>query len=384
MTQAIATPSNCCSQCGEPLVENIPGAQGPPGADGTNGANGLNAYTLTTAGFTMPAIGNTVAVAVLSSSWATISQMVYVGNGAGYMSVSAKTDTLHMTLLNPVGYAAVNAAGGTAIAIAAPVSPSGIKGADGTNGTDAAFPTTNKGDIMADDGGATPNDSVVRVAVGANGTRLKADSTASAGVSWAKVDVSAAAEVTGALAITNGGTGQATANPAFNALAPTTTQGDIIYRNATVNTRLGIGTALQQLRTNAGATAPEWFTPTTLSRYGLLGSLSGADMNSTADQTITLTTITSNCVIRRILVTNASVNLTTAAGGVYTGAAKTNAIVSAAQVYTALSAAAKYLDLTLTGTALTDRVTANIYLSLTTGQGAPATADVYVFGEKLD
>lgn len=36
--------------------------------------------------------------------------------------------------------------------------------------------------------------------------------------------------------------------------------GDIYYRAAGVLARLGIGSALQILRTNAGATAPEWFT----------------------------------------------------------------------------------------------------------------------------
>jgi hypothetical protein len=40
-----------------------------------------------------------------------------------------------------------------------------------------------------------------------------------------------------------------------------TTAGDIIYRNATVPTRLGIGTAGQVLTVNSGATAPEWATP---------------------------------------------------------------------------------------------------------------------------
>ena len=40
-----------------------------------------------------------------------------------------------------------------------------------------------------------------------------------------------------------------------------TTAGDIIYRNATVPVRLGIGTAGQVLQVNSGATAPEWATP---------------------------------------------------------------------------------------------------------------------------
>ncbi len=37
-----------------------------------------------------------------------------------------------------------------------------------------------------------------------------------------------------------------------------TTAGDVIYRNATVPVRLGIGTAGQVLTVNSGATAPEW------------------------------------------------------------------------------------------------------------------------------
>jgi hypothetical protein len=46
-------------------------------------------------------------------------------------------------------------------------------------------------------------------------------------------------------------------------LNPETTLGDIAYRSSTanVNTRLGLGTALQVLRVNSGATAPEWATP---------------------------------------------------------------------------------------------------------------------------
>jgi hypothetical protein len=52
---------------------------------------------------------------------------------------------------------------------------------------------------------------------------------------------------------------------ANGAIAKTTvtTAGDIIYRNATVPTRLGIGTASQVLAVNSGATAPEWVTPST-------------------------------------------------------------------------------------------------------------------------
>jgi hypothetical protein len=50
---------------------------------------------------------------------------------------------------------------------------------------------------------------------------------------------------------------------ADGAIAKTTltTAGDVLYRNATVPVRLGIGTAGQVLTVNSGATAPEWATP---------------------------------------------------------------------------------------------------------------------------
>lgn len=51
-----------------------------------------------------------------------------------------------------------------------------------------------------------------------------------------------ASNVTGVVAIANGGTGQTTQTAAFDALAPTTTKGDIIVSNGTDNVRLGVGT----------------------------------------------------------------------------------------------------------------------------------------------
>lgn len=113
----------------------------------------------------------------------------------------------------------------------------------------------------------------------------------------------------------------------------------------------------------------------------MLGRLLGANMNSTADQTIPVGS--GNYLITAIIVTNPSVSLTLAAGGVYTATAKGgSAIVAAAQVYSVLTAATVQLALTL---ALTTRRTETpLYLSLTTGQGVTATADVYLYGRPLD
>ncbi len=90
-------------------------------------------------------------------------------------------------------------------------------------------------------------------------------------------------------------------------------------------------------------------------------------------------------MIRRIVVNNASISLTTAAGGVYDTASKGgNAIVANTQVYSALTASTKWVDLTIATIGTTDIVTTGVlYLSLTTAQGAAATADVLVIGDAL-
>lgn len=82
------------------------------------------------------------------------------------------------------------------------------------------------------------------------------------------------------LAIADGGTGASTATAGFDALSPMTTAGDLIYGGASgTRTRLGIGTGLQVLRTNAGATAPEWATVSSggQSPYDAIVAATGGD-----------------------------------------------------------------------------------------------------------
>lgn len=115
----------------------------------------------------------------------------------------------------------------------------------------------------------------------------------------------------------------------------------------------------------------------------LLGSLISADFNVTTDQAIPIAA--AKYIVRRIIVTNASISLTTAAGGVYPAVSKAGTpLVAATQVYSSLTAAAKYRDLTLETIVGTDTYAlANLYLSLTTAQGAAATGDIFIFGDIL-
>jgi hypothetical protein len=103
---------------------------------------------------------------------------------------------------------------------------------------------------------------------------------APANVSWSTNTFDYAGSITSAtwngnaVAINRGGTGQATASAAFNALSPLTTAGDVLYGGTSgAGTRLGIGSAGQVLTVNAGATAPQWSTPTT-------GTVTAVSVNS--------------------------------------------------------------------------------------------------------
>lgn len=160
------------------------------------------------------------------------------------------------------------------------------------------------------------------------------------------------------------------------------------------------GTAPLKFTTGTNLTTPEagvmeydatnlFFTNTLLQRKPMnntyiLASLIGANMNTTADQAITMPA--GKWIVRKIVVTNASVSLTTAVGGFYTAAAKGGvAIVAATQIYSALTTNTKFTDLTLTATMATDILTnTTTYFSLTTAQGVAATADIFIIGDRLD
>lgn len=97
----------------------------------------------------------------------------------------------------------------------------------------ALSPNVNKGDVTAHNG--TNN---IKLAVGANLTRLEADSTEATGLKW----------VTNKL--------DDLANATITAVA----QGEVLYYNGTDWVNLGVGTSGQFLKTNGAAANPSWGT----------------------------------------------------------------------------------------------------------------------------
>lgn len=100
-------------------------------------------------------------------------------------------------------------------------------------------------------------------------------SNAAANTAFGNFTGGAAQPSFGTVSIGAGGTGQTSATAAFDALAPTTTQGDLIYYNGSDNVRLAKGTANQVVGMNSGATAPE---------YKSVVAGTGITVNHTANQ----------------------------------------------------------------------------------------------------
>lgn len=86
---------------------------------------------------------------------------------------------------------------------------------------------------------------------------------------------------------------------------------------------------------------------------------------------------------KRIVALNTSVaGMSTAQGGIYTGAGRTGTtLVAAGQAYTGLANALTALELTLANPNVVLPAGTPMYLNLSVAQGATATADLYVFGD---
>ena len=374
------------------VVQLIAGPQGQPGTNGTNGTDGVSSFTLLTLPFTMPAEGANATATVEDTSWIASGEVLYL-QSVGYLEAQTITNATQVVLKNledtaTLAYTA-NVAPGTVAALGNKLSVGGLQGPAGASG----LPLTTRGDLVVRD--ATTN---VRLPVGAANTVLGSDGT---DPGWTQVDLTAA--VTGILPVANGGTASANAAAArtalglaigtdvqaYNALlaalatlAPTVADTLVYTTGVNTVTTAALTAFARTLLDDADAAAAR-ATLGVLGKTGLLGSVTGVDLNVGATDT-PITMVSANYIVTSVIVTNASINLTTATAGVFNAAAGVGAL-AADQVLTALTASTKFLDATLGGVALTDLQTAaTLYARCGTPQGAAATADFYVFGRRFD
>ena len=113
----------------------------------------------------------------------------------------------------------------------------------------------------------------------------------------------------------------------------------------------------------------------------LLASAEGVNLNAVADTVANIVNASGKVSVASIIVSNASVDLTTAQLAVYTGPAASGTAVKSAYALSGNSSSAKVV---VTAATSTDLVTGGkLYLRCTTAQGAAATADIFVYGYDL-
>ena len=112
----------------------------------------------------------------------------------------------------------------------------------------------------------------------------------------------------------------------------------------------------------------------------LLASAQSVNLNTVGD-TVAPVLDSGRYSVQSVIVTNASVDLTTAQLAVYSGAGATGTAVKSAYALTGNSTPAKTV---VTAATSTDALTGTpLYIRCTTAQGAAATADVFIYGYDL-
>jgi hypothetical protein len=108
----------------------------------------------------------------------------------------------------------------------------------------------------------------------------------------------------------------------------------------------------------------------------LLAYFQGVNVNATGDTVLPIINSTSYSV-SNVIMTNASISLTTALAGVFTAPGASGAIVSNAAL-SGLTGPTVVSQRTVASTAA--QTGQNLYVNVGTAQGAAATMDVYVYG----
>ena len=125
---------------------------------------------------------------------------------------------------------------------------------------------------------------------------VNADINSSAAIAYSKLNltgsINLASDVTGTLPIANGGTGQTTQTAAFDALAPSTTKGDLIVHNGTDNIRVAVGSNGQVLQADSTtASGVKWASSSGTPVTGFFAYASADQALNASDTALTVNTV---------------------------------------------------------------------------------------------
>jgi hypothetical protein len=114
----------------------------------------------------------------------------------------------------------------------------------------------------------------------------------------------------------------------------------------------------------------------------LLAVAYGVNANAAATDTPVNMISTTKFSVFQVVWTNASISLTTATGGVYTATALGGTAIMTAAALSTCTGPTIVFQATVASTAVVSQT--NLYVHITTAQGAAATVDCYIFGYAFD
>jgi hypothetical protein len=180
------------------FLTGIIGLVGPQGPAGPAGADGAPAWSYTVGSFLHPVVGGFANIQLTGTDWCIPGAWVLISGSGYYQITMVSSPNVQFQLISELPGHLVSIPAGSLVVGTGPAGPPGATGATGPTGTtdlNTISPTSLKGDILVDNGVLTPLASLVAMHVGANGTRLMADSTQINGMSYQRVDLSSSAQV---------------------------------------------------------------------------------------------------------------------------------------------------------------------------------------------